>query len=112
MAFLHRGRCSFDSLAVGDVAHLVLASDLVREPAQPVFPPAEQDARPASSGEPPRKGGSDPGGAACDDGDARIAYLQTRTRWLAATRPPPRVVTIARSTWRPRRALRAAHVTE
>ncbi len=112
MTFLHRGRDSFDSLAVGDVANLVLASDLVREPAQRVLPSAQQDARPALVGEPSREGGSDPGSAARDDGDARLAYLQTRTRRLAATRRPPRVVTTARSTWRPRLALRAAHVAE
>ena len=44
----------FDRLAVGDVAELVLAADLVRERPQALLAARQQDALPAAPGEQPR----------------------------------------------------------
>ena len=47
-----RAAVALDRLAVGDVADLVLAAELLRERAQPLLAPREQHAVPAARGEP------------------------------------------------------------
>jgi hypothetical protein len=97
-----RGR-PLDGLAVGDVAELVLAAELLGERPQPVLAAGEEDAEVAAR----RKGagdrGADPARGASDDGDAALgAQRQTRTRSRALAVLPFASRTRASRTWAPR----------
>ena len=66
----HPGRSRLDRLAVGHVADLDLAADLLRDRAQLVLPPRDEHAAPATRGE-------QPGGRLADP---RRAPVTTATR--------------------------------
>ena len=83
MPLEHARRDSLDRLAVGDVADLVLAVELFRELAQPVFAAGEQHAAPAVACESSCERRADAARRAGDD-----RYRQTRTlRDVRASRP-------------------------
>jgi hypothetical protein len=91
MPLAYRRRDPVDRLAVADVADLELAADLLRERAQPLLAPREQDTPPAARRERARSCGADSARRPGDDGDGRPgrSYLpQTRTARVAdAVRP-------------------------
>jgi hypothetical protein len=102
MPLEHRRRDAVDRRAVGDVAHLVLAVELLGECAEPVLAPREQDAAEPAPRELPGDRRPDPARRAGDD-----RYLQRRTASLALARRPAAVVATAVSTCFPSFALPA-----
>ena len=100
-----RGR-SPDGLAVGDVAHLVLAVDLLGQGSEPFLTPREEDAEVPAPGQPAGERGADTARGARDDGDAAAgAQRQTRTRSRAVAVLPLVSRAAASRTWAPRLAL-------
>ena len=93
---------ALDCAAVGDVADLVLAAELLGERAQPILAAREQDAVEPASREGTRDRGADPARGAGDD-----RYLQSRTVSFALACAPEAAVTTATSVCFPRWALRA-----
>jgi hypothetical protein len=83
MALAHGRSHPVHGFAVGHVAHLVLAADLLGCHPQPILTPSDEDAPPTALGEPACESRSDPGRAAGDDG-----YLHTRTIREATARRP------------------------
>jgi hypothetical protein len=83
MPLAHRRRRSLDRFAVGDVADLGLAVELLGERAEPVLAARDEDASVAAGGESTGDRGADPARGAGDDGDVALgAQRQTRTRSL------------------------------
>ncbi len=68
MSLEHRCRRAVDGLAVGDVADLCLAAELLREGLQTLAAAGEQDAAPAAAGEPAGDLRADATRGARDDG--------------------------------------------
>ena len=69
MSLEDAGRHGLDGVAVADVAQLDLGADLVRNRAQPVLTPRDEDAPPALLGEQPGDRLADPGRGSRDDRD-------------------------------------------
>ena len=69
MSLEDAGRHRLDGVAVADVAQLDLGADLVRDRAQPVLTPCDEDAPPAFLGEQPGDRLADPGRGSRDDRD-------------------------------------------
>ena len=108
MPLAHGRRDPLDFDAVGDVAGLVLGSDLPGDFAQTLLAPREQNQPPAAPGERSRDRGSDPARAAGDDGDL-CSYRQTLTLRRACAEPR-RETTTTRSLCGPRFAARVRQV--
>src|SRR5205823_2637294 len=103
MPLANRGRRPLHGLAVGDVAELVLAAELLGQRAEPVLAPGEEDAEVAARREGAGDRGADPARGAGDDGDAALgAQRQTRTRSRALAVLPFASRTRASRTWAPR----------
>ena len=71
-------RHCLDRRSVGDVADLDLPADRVRERAQPILAPCDEDAVPALLREQPRSGLADPGRRSRYDRDALNAFTVPR----------------------------------
>ena len=100
-----------DRVPVGDVADLVLAVELLRERAEPVLAPRDEDAAVAPPGEPAGDRGANPARGAGDDGDAALgAQRQTRTLSRALAVRPPASLATTRSVCAPRFAFPVFHV--
>jgi hypothetical protein len=105
MPLEHTRRDPLDRLAVGDVADLVLAVELLRQLTQPVLAAGEQHAAPAVPCESSSEGRADAARRAGDD-----RYRQTRTlRDVRASRPAASRTT-AVNVCRPFFALTVRHV--